>query len=255
MLTIFTIVLNGMPYIEKHLAEFQKLKIPWQWRIVEGVSEPLGCTRWCKQVPDKWHKDFKSIDGTHEYLESIRSENVSVYWQAKPFPGKLAMINEALQGVENGVVMQIDSDEMWRADQLEAIFGHLKGCEDGRAMQFHCNYYVGQNKKVVTREGFASHWYEWLRAWKWGRDVHFTSHEPPKLNVQSMMIPRGMTETWGLIFDHFAYATKEQAQFKEDFYGYKGLVEGWERLQQTTSPVRLRDYLPFITDKSVADEC
>jgi hypothetical protein len=70
-----------------------------------------------------------------------------------------------------------------------------------------------------------------------------------------MMIPRGVTETWGLTFDHFAYATKEQAQFKEDFYGYKGLVEGWEKLQQITSPVRLRDYFPFITDKSVADEC
>jgi len=137
MLTIFTIVLNGMPYIQRHLAEFQKLKIPWQWRIVEGVAEPLGCTRWCRQVPEKYHKDFISVDGTHEYLESIMDENVSVCWQAKPFPGKLAMINEALQGVENGVVMEIDSDEIWRADQLEAIFGHLKGCEEGRAMQFH----------------------------------------------------------------------------------------------------------------------
>jgi len=46
MLTIFTIVLNGMPYIQRHLAEFQKLKIPWEWKIVEGVAEPLGCTRW-----------------------------------------------------------------------------------------------------------------------------------------------------------------------------------------------------------------
>ena len=38
MLTIFTIVLNGMPYIKRHMDEFTKLKIPWQWRIVEGVS-------------------------------------------------------------------------------------------------------------------------------------------------------------------------------------------------------------------------
>ena len=89
MLTIFTIVLNGMPFIERHLAEFQKLKIPWRWRIVEGVSEPLGCTRWCKQVPEKWHKDFKSIDGTHEYLNSIQGGNVIVYSQGKPFNGKL----------------------------------------------------------------------------------------------------------------------------------------------------------------------
>jgi hypothetical protein len=169
MLTIFTIVLNGMPFIERHLAEFKKLKIPWQWRIVEGVSEPLGCTRWCKQVPDKWHKNFVSIDGTHEYLQGIQGDNVVVHSQANPFPGKLTMINEALRGVDSGVVMEIDADEMWKADQIEKIYECLKGCEEGRAMQFHCNYYVGQNKKVVTREGFASHWYEWLRAWKWGR--------------------------------------------------------------------------------------
>jgi len=121
MLTIFTIVLNGMPYIKRHLAELQKLKIPWEWRIVEGVTEPLGCTRWCRQVPDKWHKDFKSIDGTHEYLKSIQGGNVVVYSQGKAFNGKLEMIKQALQGVDSGVVMEVDADEMWSAEQIEKI--------------------------------------------------------------------------------------------------------------------------------------
>jgi hypothetical protein len=255
MLTIFTIVLNGMPFIERHLAEFQKLKIPWRWRIVEGVSEPVGCTRWCKQVPDKWHKDYKSIDGTHEYLNSIQGGNVVVYSQGKPFNGKLEMIQNALYGVDSGVVMEVDADEMWRAEQIEGIYECLKGAEDGATMQFHCNFFVGENKRVVTREGYGSNWYEWMRAWKWGKDVCFTSHEPPRLNIQSRLVPRGVTETWGLVFDHYAYAIQKQVEFKEDFYGYKGLVDGWKELQKTIGPVRLSQYFPHLHDKSVADDC
>jgi hypothetical protein len=254
MLTIFTIVLNGMPYIERHLAEFQKLKIPWQWRIVEGVTEPLGCTRWCKQVPDKWHKDFKSIDGTHEYLKSIQGENVVVYSQDKAFNGKLEMIKQSLQGVDSGVVMEVDADEMWRADQIKKIYECLRGAGDGTTMQFHCNFFVGENKKIVTRNGYSSSWYEWMRAWKWGKNVCFTSHEPPRLNIQSRLVPRGVTETWGLVFNHYAYTTLKQVEFKEDFYGYKGLVDGWKELQKTIGPVRLNQFFNHIQDKSVADD-
>ena len=150
MLTIFTIVLNGMPYIQRHLAEFQKLKIPWQWRIVEGVTLPVKCTRWCMQVPDQYHKNFVSIDGTHEYIESIQGREVKAYWQAKPFAGKLDMIKEALQCVDHGVVMEIDADEIWTTDKLDAVYGLLKEGDYGKAAQFHCNYYVGPNKKVVS---------------------------------------------------------------------------------------------------------
>jgi len=254
MLTIFTIVLNGMPYIDKHLAELQKLKIPWQWRIVEGVSEPLGCTRWCKQVPDKWHKNFVSIDGTHEYLESIQGGNITISSQDRSFKGKLEMINQALHGVNSGVVMEIDADEMWRADQIEKIYECLKGAEDGATMQFHCNFFVGENKKIVTREGYSSSWYEWMRAWKWGKNVCFTSHEPPQLNIRARLVPRGITETWGLVFNHYAYSTLKQIQFKEDFYGYKGLVDGWIELQKTSGPVRLNKFFNHIQDRSVADD-
>lgn len=255
MLTIFTIVLNGMPFIDRHLSEFKKLSIPWQWRIVEGVSEPLGCTRWCKQVPDKWHKDFVSIDGTHEYLLSLDEPNVKVSYQRTPFKGKIEMISRALEEIEDGVVMEIDCDEFWSSQQIEAIYANLEPQPIGTPMQFVCNYYVGKTKKVITNKGFGSNWYEWIRAWKWGRGVAFTSHEPPKLNTQALMIPRAFTEGLGLTFNHYAYSTIEQVQFKEDFYGYKGLVEGWERLQKTSSPVRLADYFSFVTDRSVVDDC
>ena len=140
MLTIFTIVLNGEPYISKKIEAYQKLQIPWQWHIVEGVSSPRNCTRWCKEVPPEWHKDYVSIDGTHEYLNNLNHKNVSVYWQNKPFDGKIEMVNKALEGVDCGVVMEQDADEFWTPEQMTRLYELMKDKLAGTVAQFHCNY-------------------------------------------------------------------------------------------------------------------
>lgn len=254
MLTIFTIVLNGEPYISKKLEIFQKLQIPWQWRIVEGVSNPRNCTRWCREVPAKWHKDYVSIDGTHEYLKNLSHKNVSFYYQNKPFDGKIEMVNTALQGIEDGVVMEQDADEFWTPEQMHRVYDLLKDRTAGVTAQFHCNYFIGK-KIVVSRSGLGSYPYEWYRAWRWGKDIHFTSHEPPLLNHSPARIPRGITEEMGLVFDHFAYCVpKYQIEFKEDFYGYAGLLKSWEELQKTHGPVRLNRFFNHIQDRSVVDD-
>jgi hypothetical protein len=253
MLTIFTIVLNGSPYIEQKLPILQKLAIPWQWRIVEGVSNPRNCTRWCKEVPSKWHKEYVSIDGTHEYLQNLKHDKVKIYSQNKPFNGKIEMVNKALEGVNFGVVMEQDADEFWTTEQMTAVYDLLKDRTPGVAAQFHCNYYIGK-KVVVSRRGLGCYPYEWYRAWKWGEGIEFTSHEPPILNHQPIRIPRGITEEMGLVFEHFAYSTRENVAFKQDFYGYAGLLKSWEELQNTHGPVRLNRYFAHIQDRSIVDD-
>jgi len=253
MLTIFTIVLNGEPFISKKIEAYQKLQIPWQWQIVEGVSQPTNCTRWCKQVPDKWHKEFRSIDGTHEYLKNLKHDKVKIYSQNKPFNGKIEMVNKALEGVDCGVVMEQDADEFWTPEQMTAVYDLLKDRTPGVTAQFHCNYHIGK-KVVVSRSGLGSYPYEWYRAWKWGEGIRFTSHEPPILNHQPIRIPRGITEEMGLVFEHYAYCTRENVAFKEDFYGYAGLLKSWEELQKTHGPVRLNKYFAHVQDRSVVDD-
>jgi hypothetical protein len=148
MLTIFTIVLNGSPYIQQKLEAYQKLQIPWHWRIVEGVSEPRNCTRWCKQVPDKWHKDYVSIDGTHEYLKNLNHPKVSIQWKNKAWDGKIEMVNKALEGVDCGVVMEQDADEFWTPEQMTRLYELMKDRLAGTVAQFHCNYYIGKKKRA-----------------------------------------------------------------------------------------------------------
>ena len=253
MLTIFTIVLNGSPYIQRHLEIFEKLKIPWQWRIVEGVSNPRNCTRWCREIPSKWHKNFVSIDGTHEYLKELKHPNVLSVSQNSPWNGKIEMIQKALVGVIDGVVMEIDCDEFWTSEQIERIYDLLKDRTAGVTAQFHCNYYIGK-KVVVSRSGLGSYPYEWYRAWKWGEKIHFTSHEPPLLNHQPARIPRGFTEELGLVFEHYAYSLPKQVEFKEQFYGYTGLLKSWDDLQKTIGPVRLNRFFTHIQDRTIVDD-
>lgn len=258
MLTLFTIVLNGEPYIEHHLPTLRQLTIPWQWRIVEGVAAPTHCTSWCRQMPDRWHRNYASVDGTHEYLQAVngwRSEHgsVGVSFRRSPWDGKVEMVAKALEGVNDGVVMQVDSDEIWQSWQLEAVYRLMLPRAVGTAARFSCRYWVGPAKVLTSTSGWARGDLEWLRAWRWGPGVKFARHEPPLLEGFDRCVSIESTEAAGLVFDHYAYTTQQQIEMKQDYYGYTGLVDAWHRLQATSGPVNLREYFPWAIGATADD--
>lgn len=254
MLTIFTIVLNGEPFIDRHLPVFRSLSIPWQWRVVEGVAAPNRCTSWCRPMPDRWHRDFVSVDGTHEYLRSIQGGNVRVTThRGRPYDGKLEMVQEALQGVEEGVVMQVDADEIWQAWQIERIYELLICQLPATAARFTCRYWVGPSKLLTSRSGWARGDLEWLRAWRWGPGVEFLRHEPPIVTGFERCVSLETTEAMGLVFDHYAYHSRRQIEMKADYYGYDGLVDAWLRLQSTSGPVELERFFPWAVGATADD--
>ena len=95
--------------------------------------------------------------------------------------------------------------------------------------------------------------------------MRWLAHEPPILGeptadgrwrpVQAVdPLLHDATEAAGLVFQHYAYATEEQVRFKQDYYGYKGAVDAWRRLQAVkTFPVYLRDYFPWVRDDTQVD--
>ena len=253
----FTITLNGKNFLEK-----QHKIIPEvfdKWYIIEGPVKSVNCTSWCKDIPQEYMNDINmSSDGTYEYLNSIASDKIEIirppivdgkhrYWN-----GKVEMCNSFMDKVENSVLMQVDNDEFWSKQVLNQMFEWCETVKDTASLQFRCNFFVGENLILTGTNNYGDMPYEWNRLWVIKEKTTWKSHEPPVLTSKTNLnYNKDFTfqRDWG--FRHYAYLTEEQVRFKEVYYGYKGAVDAWKKLQNETEfPVYLRDYFPWVKDNA-----
>ena len=252
-LHLITLVLNGEPWIRRHLPELEKLKHRWTWHIMEGVAAPHHDTSWiASQSPSL------STDGTHEYLESLSCHPHVRVTSRLLWDGKIEMVNHPFSqpGVitEPSVIIQQDSDECWRADQYDQIMLAFRQRQSLRTMQFKCRYFVGPDVVAHGEDCYGLNPGEWVRAWRYQRGFRFITHEPPNFaGNRGAIMDRNVTERMGLVFDHFAYATEAQVKYKERVYKYAGAVDAWKKLQANTEwPCKLRTYLPWVDERAEA---
>ena len=249
-LNIASIILDGMPYVERHIPVFQSLTMPWTWHVREGAAANTHCTKWCRR-----QRQRMSEDGTHEYLQKISLWGNVEYYGQSWWDGKVEMFNDIVKHIDEPcILMQIDVDEIWTKEQLEKIVALFEQYPSARWMKFYCRYFVGPDIITVGENCYGNNSYEWIRAWRFQPGMVFERHEPPVLaGNQGNYIDREATIKHGLVFDHFAYATEAQVAYKESFYGYKDAVKHWNRLQENTEwPVKLKDFLPWVDDKAMA---
>jgi len=273
----FTIVLNGMPFIRHHIRQFQAIRgsIRWQWHIVEGVAAHKHDTAWSHgAIKESMHQNGLSVDGTTEYLDSLAFDypgHVFVHRTSSMFwDGKVEMCNAVLKNirVQDTVptfLMEIDSDELWRGDQLEDIVDLFVAHPSFGCALFHCHFFVGSALVTTSLDQWShSRSYEWRRVWRLHSGTRWSAHEPPTL-VNSQGQPVHLTTpcfscddtaSRGLVFTHYAYALKRQVEFKESYYGYDHAVSQWRSLQaQPVSrfPLRLSQYLSWTGNAVVAN--
>ena len=270
----FTIVLNGMPFIREHLAQFAQLKVPWHWHIVEGVAELKHDTAWSVRaggrIPENFHRDGLSIDGTAEYLDQLRSSHcgqVSIYRKAGGafWEGKREMVGAPLKNLPGECLLwEVDVDEFWSADSIYRIHKAFEENPDKTAAWYWCNFHVASDLVVCTRNCYSQNpQQEWLRTWRYQSGDTWARHEPPVLvrgagehagtDVAKInAFDQNATESFGAVFNHLAYVRKEQLVFKESYYGYHRALENWERLQtdarNSQRPLRLSDYFSWVKD-------
>lgn len=271
----FTIVLNGMPFIEYHLEIFKSLKLPWHWHIIEGVADHTHDTAWGKvnggSIPDECHRHGLSVDGTSDYLDRLAKrhpEKITIYRPpaGKFWDGKLAMVSAPLPNLPPDCLLwQIDADELWTSEQIERMQAMFTSAPDRTAAHFHCHFFVGPELVTVTPNAYSHNTsYEWFRVWRYRQGMRWRSHEPPRLMVQTQGAWRDVaglhpfthaeTEAAGLVFTHYAYALEHQVRFKERYYGYAGAVDQWRRLQNAARfPARLGDYFAWVRDNTRVD--
>jgi hypothetical protein len=252
MLYILTIVLDGMPWISSHLHQFERLSVPWHWIVAEGRADGILDTGWCKRLPGRL-----SNDGTTEYLDDLSYHPNVTRLSQDLWPGKTAMFNAMLDFCQKpGVLMQVDSDELWTSEQLERVVEMFRVNPANDCAYFPCDYRVGPNLRCVTENAYGNNPGEWLRAWRYTPGMQFVSHEPPRLGSSPVNpIPRKHTASLGLKFFHPAYATEKQVALKEEYYNYPGAVSQWRVLQANTKwPAKLKDFLHWVDDRVVVDQ-
>ncbi|MGA1824018.1 MAG: glycosyltransferase family 9 protein [bacterium] len=272
----FTIVLNGEPFIRHHIEVFNKLPFPWHWHIIEGVADLTHDTSWCLQngggITDRIHSEGRSNDGTSEYLDELAkqySDTITLYRKPRGefWDGKLEMVNAPLANIhEECLLFQIDTDELWTQDQLKRVYALFAEHPEKTAAFYLCHFFVGEDLVTTTRNSYGNHMnFEWVRTWRFKPGYKWVSHEPPRLCLQdkegkwhdiAMDNPfvHADTEKEGLLFQHYAYVTKEQLRFKELYYGYRGALETWFSLQaQQEFPVLLRNFFPWVKDNTTVN--
>ena len=87
------------------------------------------------------------------------------------------------------------------------------------------------------------------------------THEPPVLvngdgrNLSELNpFTRRETLKEGVTFQHFAYSTIESAQFKERYYGYRGVTEYWKDLQKEIGKKKTDGFTHWIEPGTVLDD-
>jgi hypothetical protein len=267
----FTIVLDGLPFLPLIYAELRKLpkEIEWAWWIMEGTAAPQHCTKWVKEIEPRL-----SRDGTTEFLKSLNDFDYRIRAFSCPqWGGKIEMVNYPLEYIgddtsddEEFLLWQMDADELFSAEQIHCMWDMFRTNPQKNAAFFWCRYFVGPDKVITTRNCFGNQSnYEWLRVWKIKPGMLFRTHEPPVIEgLKLNPFTHAETEARGLVFDHFAYATRAQVAFKQEFYAgannpnarhYKGLVERWEKFQQEKEwPRPLIELFPWVEPHVMVDK-
>jgi hypothetical protein len=250
-LNVFTIVLNGMPWLMELRETLFNTPANWTWTIVHGVADPVADTSWCQRIPTP--PDDSTLANIRTWARM--DERIRVIEQPR-WPGKTAMCNAALATFDTpGVLMQMDADEVWQPSQLRVVSTLFDRFEKAGGAMFLCRYWVGPRRYVCTPNAFGNHIaYEWIRAWRFTPGMEFERHEPPILSGVVSYVSQPATAHLGLVFDHYAYATREQIEFKAMYYGDGYSVEAWDRLQEMRGPVDLCGVLPWVKSPVISYE-
>ena len=152
-LNIFTIVLDGAPWIGAQLAELTRLRdFDWHWSIVEGASMAVKDTAWMGNQQGK-----VSHDGTNQLLSALaRHPRITV--NSKPeWGGKTEMINAALTAFKkDGILLQMDSDELWTADQMRKLVGLFTANPETNTVKVKMDYMLGPNVISTSSNGYGN---------------------------------------------------------------------------------------------------
>jgi hypothetical protein len=221
-----TIILNGLHHLHRQDLDAYPFD---EWYFVEGASASNFCTSWCKDMPQEYHVDGHSIDGTLEYLQSLSRANskyklitIDGLWD-----GKKTMFNAALEKITDPCwLWEVDIDEYWKPSQMinaEKVVTHLNA--DSAA--FSCFYHLTDDI-IVRGEWGESPGHGYRRLWRYKPGSRFVAHEPPILENCNNIVPPALLPK----FTHLSYYFEQDIIFKSKWYTkHQNVYDGWKKIK------------------------
>ncbi len=219
------IVLNGMPFIEyslKSVYDFAHEII-----IIEGAVENCMFAA---------NADGSSTDGTVEFIESFPDPQKKIRLVQGRWPEKCEMQNEALKHVTGNYVWLIDSDEVYKKEDLDKIKEILRSDPSITQVNFiPDSFWKGLDYIFVSSKFFEDSCH-CRRLFKYVPGSMFTTHRPPtmvwpghnKTTEQMNLLDGTATRGMGIIFYHYSYVLDKQVKQKVELYRRYGWDRHWK---------------------------
>jgi len=219
------IALNAMPFIEyslKSVYDFAHEII-----IVEGAVENCMFAA---------NPDGSSTDGTVEFIKSFPDPQKKITLVQGRWPEKCEMQNEALRHVSGDYIWLIDSDEVYRCQDLEKIKEILKSDSSITQVNFIPDSFWKGFDYIFVSSKFFEDWCHCRRLFKYVPGAMFTTHRPPTMvwpgcdrtTEQMNLLDGTTTRQMGIIFYHYSYVLDKQVKQKIELYNRYGWGKHWK---------------------------
>ncbi|QWV93637.1 glycosyltransferase [Geomonas oryzisoli] len=223
-LSFVIIVLNGMPFLEYCINALYD--IAHEIIVVEGAVQSCSFAA---------NADGSSRDGTVQYLKNRPDPQGKLRLIQGLWPEKVHMQNAALELVTGNYVWLVDSDEIYKREDLATIKSLLEQTPSITQVNFiPDNFWKGVDTIFVSQQFFETGCH-YRRLFKYVPGARFTSHRPPTLvwpgeeksTEQMELIGGKVTRAMGVIIYHYSYVLDSQVQQKIELYNRYGWGEGW----------------------------
>jgi len=219
------IVLNGMPFIEYSLKSVYDFA--YEIIIVEGAVENCMFAA---------NPDGSSTDGTVEFIKSFPDPQKKIRLVQGRWPEKCEMQNEALKYVTGDYVWLIDSDEVYRSQDVEKIKEILKSDSSITQVNFIPNSFWKGFDYIFVSSKFFEDSCHCRRLFKYVPGAMFTTHRPPTMvwpgcdrtTEQMNLLDGTTTRQMGIIFYHYSYVLDKQVKQKIELYRRYGWGKHWK---------------------------
>lgn len=237
MRVAFTLLFNGLHHLLHQNQYLNILKKFDKWIVIEGACDNQGSTSWVKGSNKNFHKHSSSIDGSLEFMLSLKKqfpEKIHLFTafnRMGMWASKDEMVNEVTDflrenyGQEEIFLWQIDVDEIHIWEFLN-ISEYALNRTDCNCMPSKFKQYVGRN--------LIAHGPNWggntmNRLWKY-TGQKFISHEPAVIENQKC-ISNEFDYMFGN-YEHYSYYFAKDVEFKAKwYYDDMRIYKNWLKLQ------------------------